>query len=939
MKPIDSQSEDLEFTLFVGALKVPKSKRRAWVTEQCAGDHSLRVKVLSLLDQDESGNSLLEQGITADVIEEIQDATVRDLTARCSSCGRRDRLLTINGGLAECDECTDSHSVLDTSREQDDDMALPATIAHFQILETVGEGGFATVYRARDQKLGRVVALKVPHRGKLSRRQSERFLQEARTAAQLSHPRIVTVYEAGRSETGNETLYIASGYIEGGTLAQRLRQGEVSRQQLVETAFEIASALAHAHEIGVIHRDLKPSNILVDEEGHSHLADFGLAKRVSADQAMTLEGELIGTPVYMSPEQVRGDSDQIDASSDIYAFGVVLFEMLTNERPFRGSIQRILQQTLYDEPTDPRKLDPTIPADLATICLKCLEKSPNARYASSCELVEELDRYRRREPIKARPVGYVVRITRWARRKPVVAGLAVALVWASLITKFFAWRASVDARQLGIALGQEKHLVGEKNQLLVEKQSLIERLSAARDSEQIARETAETRTAEREAVFSFFREYILAPATVADQRMALRTDTTILEAMDAAEPRISEQFRDRPLIESAVRRTMASTYLRLGRYQSAIDQLRLTLDIETKYATLSRQAETMTELVRARVVAGQYQPALEICQRAHVLAQQAHGPKSEIALRASAEWGNAQRLAGQLGQAAKRLEQTLQAAEDALGEKHPITIATMRYLASCFGEMTRYDHAIQLHERAVRLGQSSVGEHDQTTLRSMQGLAVALANAGRESDAIRLLQIVAEGQAVAIGSSHPESLVTRGHVATMSRGTVDHEETVAELQYVLDHLREKIGPLHPDTLWVVRRLALVRYEMGEPQQAIELLRPLLPRVTSHFGSGHKLVASMMFDLSQYYWASGQHGSWVQAIGDHYQFQIARDEILPSRKHKVGWHLERYAGILNAQHCYEDAERISKQAVDRLRNDAGSDWLLDQAKFHLGSALL
>ena len=317
-----------------------------------------------------------------------------------------------------------------------------ARFGDYELLEEIARGGMGVVYRARQISLNRIVAIKTLLFGQLAGKAAfDRFRAEAETVAHLQHPNIVGIHEIGEADG---QPYFSMDYVAGRSLADIVKHHPLPARLAAVYVRKIAQAVHYAHTQGVLHRDLKPANVLIDEADEPRITDFGIARRLTGDSELTLTGQVVGSPNFMPPEQGSGSKAKLGPTADVYGLGALLYYLLTARPPFVAeTFEATLTQVLNIEPVAPRQLNPGLPLDLETICLKCLEKDPARRYTSAGELADELERFLKGEPTRARPIGAFGKTGRWCRRKPALAAMAAGLVIAIAIGVggiFIQWR-------------------------------------------------------------------------------------------------------------------------------------------------------------------------------------------------------------------------------------------------------------------------------------------------------------------------------------------------------------------------------------------------------------------------------------------------------------------------------------------------------------------
>lgn len=700
-------------------------------------------------------------------------------------------------------------------------------IGTYEIIDEIGRGGMGRVYAARQSELGRIVALKaLPDTGSAAGPEL-RFLREAQTAARLRHPHIVTVHDSGRA---NGHVFFTMDYVEDGDLAQRLRRGPLAPREATALLHKIAAALAYTHGEGVLHRDLKPSNILLDG-GEPRLADFGLAAQLEPGADLTAVTGVLGTPHYLAPEALRDGSAALTAASDLYALGVIFYEMLAGRTPFAGASAVELPQLVDQRPPPAlRYLAPATPPDLETICLKLLEREPERRYASAAALAEDLRRFLAGEPILAQPPGRWARLARYARRHRVAfatgAAFVTLLVAAAAVSTSLALRAR-RAEQAARAEARTSKALAD----FLQNDLLAQASPGEQPDRDIKLRTVLDRAAER-----------LEGKFAADPLLKADTHLVIGEVYDS----LGEYEKERQHLETAWKirarelgpdepRTLAaaaevaSAYANLARYDEAARLLDATLAAQRR--VLGREHPDTLHTADARAAnlrdLGKFADAEALQMETLAAGRRVHGPKSPELFLGLNTLGSIRVQQSRLPEAEALFREAATIQEAAKGADHPDTLTAWNNVAIALRDQGKFAEAAALNERILAFRRRVLGPEHHDTLITLNNLAGAYKAQGRLAESEPLFHSVVDIARRTLGDRHLETLVFMGNLADTYRREGKLDEAAALIRETLALRRAALGATHPHTLIALDVLGDILLRQGKPAEAEPVLREAL----------------------------------------------------------------------------------------------------------------
>lgn len=718
----------------------------------------------------------------------------------CCQCGGSPGEATVAG---LCPRCL---ARLAFGPEEPDVTELPPSLevlrrfGDYDLLEEIARGGMGVVYRGRQRSLNREVAIKLLRDGVLaSAEDARRFRVEAAVVAALNHPQIVGIHEVGEHE-GQQ--FFSMPLIRGQDLARLTRSGPLPARQAAELVAAVADAVQHAHDRGVLHRDLKPSNVLVDDAGAPHVTDFGLARRLDAESSLTLSGQVVGTPGYLSPEQASGCSRALTPASDIYGLGALLYHLLTGRAPFVGeSPAAILRQVGVQDPTPPRLLNPAVPRDVETIALKALAHEPARRYPAARDVREELQRFLRGEPIQARPAPRTERCWRWARRHPVPAILTALVVLLG-----FALVATLITSNLRLNR---------------------ERLRA-------------------EQVKAFLTEVLASPDPSRDGR-----DVRVVALLERASQRAQRELATQPRVLAEIQSTLGLTYYQLSLYDEAEPLLRNALAL---YARSAGPASVPTAEARAhlgsllvwssRVTEGEAELRRAVAQ----LRRHQPGARVELAS-ALGELGTALQVGGHYTNALPVLEESIALCRQIGSRADQILASSVGEGATVLGALGRREASIAYNLEAIAINRRIPdGQINLATCLSNQ--ADWHTRLGQHESAVAAAQEALEIRERLFGTNSSPVAFSHARLAQVLLASTNYPAALEHGRRAVAIARATLPPQHQDLQFHLLQQGLALLRLGQTAEAVTTLREASLIAFENFGPGHRRTRNTRCALAE-----------------------------------------------------------------------------------------
>jgi serine/threonine protein kinase/Tfp pilus assembly protein PilF len=850
-----------------------------------------------------------------ELVDLPREQRTRFLAARCDDATTRreiESLLAAHddaGGFFRESTGRSRHGGDGDSDGDGEPRAPGSRIGHYELIETLGEGGFARVYRARQHHpVRREVALKLIKLGMDTRQVIARFELERQALARMDHPGIAAVYDAGVTPTGRP--YFVMELVRGARINRYCEEKRLDVRQRVRLFVDVCRAVHHAHTKGILHRDLKPSNILVtevDARPVPKVIDFGIAKatqeRLTEATVVTHERQFLGTPQYMSPEQATTGGSDVDTRSDIYSLGAVLYELLTGASPLddpatgapSSQVEQIRRLTSDRDAPRPstRVADPAqrraLRGELDWLIAKCLERDRARRYESAAALADDLEAYLDNRPITAAPPTLSYRARTFARRNTAGVLLSALVVFTLLAGTIVSATQAVRATRAE-RLAQRR---------LVESQAANATLSAVND---------------------FLTGDMIGSA---DPAVARGPELSVRAALDKAAAAVPARFPGQPLIEAAVRGSIADAYLTLGRADLALPHAEHVLE-QRRHHLGDAHPDTIAAAhacALALSALARHDEAKRLAEDALETARRTLGPDHPHTLSSLDLYASAVLAQGRWAEAEPLAREVLERSRVALGDEHPKALTWQNNYGRILRMRGRLKEAEPLFKDVWVTRTRLSGEDHPATLNALNSYALVLKQQGRLAEAEPLYKRALELRRRVVGDDHPDTLASLHNYASLLRTVGRHAEAQPLIEEGLERRRRTQGEDHPHTLVAMSACAENLRSLGRLEEALKMQEETLRRRRAALGEDHPDTLESM----------NNYGNGLQTVGRHSEAEPLLRQALERRRRLLGADhphtlvsLNNYARVLADLDRHAEAEPLARQAVEGFRRVKGTD---------------